>query len=131
MIHTGRRDCSCNKCRPSFDSKSMDKVLIRCSDEFIRFLKWIAFNDEPHMYNCFPKNMDIWNMRERMKHIIDIIEKPYHYTSEYEKFQKCEEPCPDCGNEIIVAEFGTSESDESTVGIMCEKECGYTYEWSI
>ena len=32
MIHTGRRDCSCNKCRPSFDSKLADKNCISIKD---------------------------------------------------------------------------------------------------
>ena len=32
MIHTGRRDCSCNKCRPSFDSKLADENCISIKD---------------------------------------------------------------------------------------------------
>ena len=37
--------------------------------------------------------------------------------------------CPDCGGNILEAEFGlTSEaflSDESVSGIICEEECGF------
>jgi hypothetical protein len=35
--------------------------------------------------------------------------------------------CPHCGSALIEAEFGTSESDESTEGWMCEEECGYEF----
>ena len=37
--------------------------------------------------------------------------------------------CPDCGGNILEAEFGlTAEafrSDESVSGIICEEECGF------
>tara|TARA_R100001086_G_scaffold131072_1_gene68084 strand:- start:341 stop:472 length:132 start_codon:yes stop_codon:yes gene_type:complete len=35
--------------------------------------------------------MDTWDMRERMGHLLDIIEKPHHYKKEFKIFQKCEE----------------------------------------
>jgi|TARA_B100000315_G_scaffold64821_1_gene58829 hypothetical protein len=40
-----------------------------------------------------------------------------------------DDKCPDCGGNILEAEFGlTSEafkSDESVSGVICEEECGF------
>jgi len=69
----------------------LEKPLISCSDEFIRFLRWVADGEDMHMYSLWPPYMDTWDMRERMGHLLDIIEKPHHYKKEFKIFQKCEE----------------------------------------
>jgi len=51
----------------------MEKPLISCSDEYIRFLKWIAAG------NCSARQ------------IVDIIEKPHHFMPELKRFQHSEE----------------------------------------
>ena len=50
----------------------MNNPMISCSDEYIRFLRWIAAG------NCTGHQ------------IVDIIEKPHHFMTEFERFQKWE-----------------------------------------
>ena len=39
--------------------------------------------------------------------------------------------CPICSKPMVAAEFGTTESDESVPGLMCEEEgCGHTIEFN-
>ena len=72
-------------------TEGIPKPLITCSSEFIRFLRWVADGEEMHMYSLWPQHMDTWDMRERMGHLLDIIEKPHHYEREFKVFQESED----------------------------------------